>query len=326
LGSRRIDIGNPALARVAERRQVLMADEGGQRVAYIPLQVGETVSGVLIASGAKMPERILESAGRLMGLAVERERLIAETTQVEALKASDSLKTSLLRAVSHDLRTPLTAIRLEIDALGRRLHDRPDLTPSLAALSRERERVTRRVDDLLTLARLESGIVEPHPEPIPAGALFASARESLSAILGERPVLVRVDPDCPDLYVDPSLALEVIINLLENATRAASSDRPLELAAARDPEDPSRVRVEILDRGPGIALSLRQVLLGNSAPVGPALADVGSGGLGLEIVTGLTRALGGALALVPRPGGGTIARIVLPATVLPASSEAGSQS
>jgi signal transduction histidine kinase len=202
------------------------------------------------------------------------------------------------------------------------LRDRPDLTPFLTALSRERERVTRRIDDLLTLARLESGIIEPHPEPTPVGTLFQLARESLSAILAERTVVVRIDPACPDLYVDPALALEVIVNLLENGARVASSDLPLELAAAPDLEDASRMRIEILDRGPGVPPTLRNVLLGPSARhahTGPA--DSG-GGLGLEIATGLARALGGGLALLPRPGGGTIARIVLPAAALPAPARA----
>jgi two-component system sensor histidine kinase KdpD len=322
IGPRRIDPGHPALARVAERREVLLTEEDGGRMAYVPLQVGEAVIGVLIVSGSPVAGRILESAGRLMALAVERERLLAETTHLEALKASDGLKTSLLRAVSHDLRTPLTAIRLEMEALGRRLRDRPDLTPFLTALSRERERVTRRIDDLLTLARLESGIIEPHPEPTPVGTLFQLARESLSAILAERTVVVRIDPACPDLYVDPALALEVIVNLLENGARVASSDLPLELAAAPDLEDASRMRIEILDRGPGVPPTLRNVLLGPSARhahTGPA--DSG-GGLGLEIATGLARALGGGLALLPRPGGGTIARIVLPAAALPAPARA----
>jgi two-component system sensor histidine kinase KdpD len=323
IGPRRIDPGHPALAGIANRREVTVTEEGGERIAYVPLQLGETVSGVLIVSGSQVADRILESAGRLMALAVERERLMAETTHLEALKASDVLKTSLLRAVSHDLRTPLTAMRLEMEALARRLRDRPDLAGSLTTLSRERERVTRRIDDLLTLARLESGIIEPHPEPTPVAALFAPARESLSAILGERPVVVRIDPTCPDLYVDPALALEVVVNLLENAARAAPPDLPLELAAAPDPEDASRIRLDVLDRGSGIPSAVPRFLLGPRARhPGRDLTDAGPGGLGLEIATGLARALGGALSLFPRPGGGTIARIVLPAAALPATAQA----
>lgn len=320
IGPRKIDPRNPELARVAERRQVLVTEEGGERVVYVPLQVGETVSGVLIASGTSAAGPVLESAGRLMALAVERERLMAETTQLEGLKASDALKTSLLRAVSHDLRTPLTAMRLQMDALGLRLRDRPELAPTLTALARERERVTRRIEDLLTLARLESGIIEPHPEPTPVAALFASARESLSAILDERLVPVRIEPDCPELYVDPSLALEIVVNLLENATRAAPSDQPLELVAAPDPEDSSRVLVEVLDRGPGVPFTLRQALLAPGARH-PGLTDTGAAGLGLEIATGLARASGGELVLTSRHGGGTIARVVLPAAVLSTSAQ-----
>ena len=318
IGSRTIDPGHPMLAAVLERREMQVTDVDGEKTSFIPLQVGERMIGVLIAGGTEADERALESAGRLMGLAVERERLLAETTHLEALKASDALKTSLLRAVSHDLRTPLTAMRLQMESLHRRLQDRSDLAPLLASLARERERITRRIDDLLTLARLESGIIEPHPEPTPATALFASAREHLSAILSDRAIEVRVDPEGPDLYVDPSLALEALVNLLENAARAAPADLPLELSSMADPEDPGAVRVEVLDRGPGTSPTVRQVLLGPQPP-GPVggLADAPSGGLGLEIVAGLAAALGGRFALLPRPGGGSIARLVLPAAGMP---------
>lgn len=305
IGSGTIDPEHPALAGVLKRREVLVTEVEGERTAYVPLQLGETAIGVLVATGTPASRQVLESAGRLMALAIERERLMNETTELAALKASDTLKTSLLRAVSHDLRTPLTAIRLEMERLARGLRDRPDVTPILAALSRERERLTRRIDNLLAMARLESGIIEPHPEPTPAAGLFAGARESLAAILGGRPIRVRIDPACPDVYVDPGLALEVVVNLLENAARAAPIDAPLELAASPDPEDASRVRVEVLDRGPGVPRGL-------------------NGGLGLEIATGLARACGGAVTLAPRPGGGTIARLVVPAALSTAMAEGAS--
>lgn len=321
IGSRTIDPEHPMLAAVAEQREVLVGDADGERIAYIPLQVGETVIGILVATGTVASRPVLESAGRLMALAVERERLLTETTELEALKASDVLKTSLLRAVSHDLRTPLTAIRLEMDRLVRDLGDRPDVAPILGALSAERERLTRRIDNLLAMARLESGVIEPHPEPTPAASLFGSACESLAAILSKRPVEIRIDPACPDLYVDPGLVLEVIVNLLENAARATPSGGRLELTAASDPEDVSRVQVEVLDRGPGIphGLSGARFDLGARSR---SSGDSGPAGLGLEIATSLARACGGGFTVHPRPGGGTIARVVLPAALTPSTAEA----
>jgi two-component system sensor histidine kinase KdpD len=260
--------------------------------------VGGTLNGVLVASGASAPRAVLEPAGRLLGLAIERERLLAESAHLEAMRESDQLKTALLRAVSHDLRTPLTAMGLEIESLERQVADRPAARDSLRGLELEQGRLTRRIDNLLSLARVEAGVARPRPEPTPPGALFRAARESLALILANRPVEVGVEPGCPDAWADPSLAVEILVNLLENAAHAAPSDRPIELVAAASPEG---VRIEVLDRGPGL----------------PRRGDSASGGLGLRIAQGLAAANGGGLTLLDRPGGGTIARLTLPAAPEP---------
>ncbi len=266
-------------------------------VLYIPLHVGEMVSGVLAASASRQPPAIravLEPAGRLLALAIERERLLREAAHLEAVRVSDALKTGLLRAVSHDLRTPLTSMRLELESLEGQLAGQPEALSRLRGLSVEQARLTRRIDNLLALARLEAGVARPHPEPTPAGSLLRAVEENLARMLSGRTVEVRVAPGCPDLEVDPSLMLEVLVNLLENAARASTEG--LELAAV--PSGESRVWVEVLDRGPGPPVA------GYSA----------SGGLGLIIARSLTEANGGTLALLERPGGGTIARLDLPAS------------
>ncbi len=262
-----------------------------------------------------MPRTVLEPAGRLLGLAVERERLLAESAHLEAMRESDVLKTSLLRAVSHDLRTPLTTMRLEIESLDRQLAGQPEARASVRGLSLEQERLARRIDNLLSLARLEAGIARPHPEPVPAASLFRAARESLEGILAGRPVEARVEPRCPDLWTDPSLTLEVLVNLLENAARAAPPDRLLEIAAGPAPEG---VWIEVRDRGPGLPAGVRRLLESpREARRTGESGDSASGGLGLRIAQGLLGSNGGALALLDRPGGGTIARLTLPAAPEP---------
>jgi two-component system sensor histidine kinase KdpD len=316
IGEERIAPDEAALREVRASRRTV---ESGSLI-YVPLEVGGTLNGVLVVRGAAAPRSVLEPAGRLLGLAVERERLLAESAHLEAMRESDVLKTSLLRAVSHDLRTPLTAMRLEVESLGPFLADRPEAAARVRGLSLEQERLARRIDNLLSLARLEAGIARPRPEPVPAASLFRAARESLEWVLAGRPVEVRVEPRCPDLRTDPSLALEVLVNLLENAARAASRDQPIELAAAPGPEG---VRIEVRDRGPGLPPGVRRLLespreLRRTGESG----DSASGGLGLRIAQGLTQANGGTLALLDRPGGGTIARLTLPAEPEPAATEA----
>ena len=261
--------------------------------SYIPLQIGDRVGGVLLATEPIAPLAVLEPAVRLLALAVEREELLREATHLEAVRESDALKTALLRAVSHDLRTPLTSMRLEIEGLERSLAGQPEELARLHGLSRQQERLTRRIDNLLALARLESGVARPHPEPTPAGSLFRAARESLALILEGRAIQVRIQPGCPDLWADPSVSLEVLVNLLENAAQAAPPEQPLELAAEAVNQ---HVRIEVRDRGPGL-------------PAGAAPSE----GLGLQIARSLAEADGGSIELLDRPGGGMIARLNLPA-------------
>jgi two-component system sensor histidine kinase KdpD len=230
-------------------------------------------------------------AARAEAAEAERRRLEGEANaHLDLLRQSDAYKTSLLRAVSHDLTTPLTAIRIHTTSLERHAAHAPELDETVRAISEETARLHRRIDNLLTIARLESGRFTPHPEPAPPADLFRLVRESLPHV----PLTISVDADCPDAYVDPSLALEIVVNLVENAHRA--SNAPIELAAFGAE---SRVVLEVRDRGPGL----------------PADSDVARRGLGLEIARGLAGASGGSFQLQNRDGGGAVARVELPAAV-----------
>jgi two-component system sensor histidine kinase KdpD len=271
------------------------------RDVYLPLNIGGNVIGVLAARGTSATLRALESAATLVALAVERERFLAESAHLQALQEGDALKTSLLRAVSHDLATPLTAISLQIERLRTLVHD-----PAIDAISEETARLRRRIENLLAMARLEARSVVPRPEPAPAADLFRAAREHLPLIVESRPVEVRVAPDCPEVYVDPSLALEILVNLIENAHQASPPGTPIELSAFRHPLQPDRVRLEVADRGRGIAAEA---------------SDTAHRGLGLEIARSLSAASGGQVTLANRAGGGAVARIDLLAAQLPAVDE-----
>lgn len=238
-------------------------------------------------------------AAREQAADAERRRLEGEASaHIDLLRQSDAFKTSLLRAVSHDLTTPLTAIRIHTQSLKRHAAAAPELANVVNAIDDETARLHRRIDNLLTMARLEAGRFTPHPEPTPPADIFHSVRESLPLVFASRPVTISVERDCPDAYVDPSLVLEIVVNLVENAHRAAPAGAALELTAKCVE---GRVLLEVLDRGPGIA----------------ADADVAQRGLGLEIARGLTAASNGTFTLVNRAGGGALARVELPAAVMP---------
>lgn len=295
--------GAPALALEAVPEPAAAAAPGAARDVAVPVLLGATLRGEMRLFATTASEPVLASAGRLIALAVERERLLEEAAHTEALRQSDALKTAILRAVSHDLRSPLTAMALGLERAQREAAAGKPPGAALAGVEAERQRLARRIGNLLTLARLEAGLARPRREPAPAAEIFRGAREALHAALQGRALATRIAEDCPELDVDPPLAVEIVVNLLDNAIRASDPASALELTAARAGD--AEVALAVLDRGPGPPAELR------------AGAPVAAGGLGLEIASSLARAHGGALRLVPREGGGTMARVILPAVTAP---------
>jgi two-component system sensor histidine kinase KdpD len=313
------------IAGVGRHKEPLEFPSPLGRDVYLPLIVGGKPTGALVARGTEASKQALESAARLVALAVERERFIEENAHVQALRESDALKTSLLRAISHDLTTPITAITIRTESLRRAAAANGELLEDVDAVAEETGRLRRRIDNLLAMARLEAGKSKPHPEPTPPADLFRAVRENLPLVFAGRKITLHVDPDCPDANVDPSLALEILVNLLENAHRVSPPGAAIELVARRHPLDPGQLRIEVLDRGPGVVLSPESRVLSKPTLSDSALSthdsglisDVAQRGLGLEIARSLAAANGGSIGLAPRPGGGTIARIDLPAAPLP---------
>ncbi len=254
---------DPGVAQAIASEQVVeLAPRGGVRRQAAPLAVGGRLSGALVVAGGRADPGILASAARLLALAIERDRLIEQSTRSEALAASDRLKTALLRAVSHDLRSPLTAMAIGIEAL---LRETPASSPDhvrLLVVARERERLGRRVDQLLTAARLEAGLLHPHLEPIPAAELFRAARENLELVLADRKVEVEIARDCPELATDAALVVEALVNLIENAARVSPPQSDLRLSAMaearRRHRGPPKVVLEVADRGPGLPAGLAE--------------------------------------------------------------------
>ncbi len=318
--------GDESLLKTAARegqRIELPAPEGSTDV-YLPLRVGREVIGVLVGRGADASGAALASVAQLVALAVERERNLADQAHLEGLRQSDAMKTSLLRAVSHDLRSPLTAIGLQVEGLSRLLagDEAGEARRSLDALRRESARLARRIDNLLAAARLEAGMLKPRPEPVPAVDLINPAREALPALLEDRPLVIRIAPDCPDVRIDPALAVEILVNLVENAVRHSPPEKAVELGAAPHPVDRGRVRIEIRDAGPGFPAAYLGELTGDPAPerTRGETGDSGRRGLGLEIARHLAQACGATLTLHNHPGGGALARLDLPAA--PGAEEA----
>ncbi|HEX3363394.1 MAG TPA: ATP-binding protein [Solirubrobacterales bacterium] len=240
-------------------------------------------------------DRALREAAEL---AAERDRMREEAIEAEALRRSDELKTSLLRAVSHDLRTPLTAIIAAGAAL-----DSPSVTEAERhelsdAVVDEGQRLSRLVENLLDVSRLESGAAEPHREPVELGDLLMAARESIGAN-GER-VRLSLDDDLPALSADPTQLERAFANLLENAVVHGEGQPVLVRSRLVGP----RLVVRVVDRGPGIPESQRERIFEPFYRAPGARPGSGSG-LGLAIARGFIEANGGEVEVESLPGQGS---------------------
>lgn len=286
----------------------------GSKTICAPLRVGAEPLAVLalaprdgVAPGMEQRE-FLEALGRQAAFAFERVRL-AEQARAAALRAkAEEMRSSLLSAVSHDLRTPLASITGAATSL--RDDDRlaPDTRRELVvAICDEADRLERLVANLLDMTRLESGGLALRREWVPLEEMVGSALTRLESKLGARPVSVVLPAGLPLLSVDPVLFEQVFVNLLENAAKYTPSASAIDITARR--EGPTVV-VEISDHGPGL-------------PAGGATrvfekfyrgthAGVGGVGLGLPICKGIVEAHGGTIGAEDRPGGGATFRVTIP--------------
>ncbi len=283
--------------------------------------VGQVIAALTLRLRRSEAEARAREA-RTAALAAERARLAEEARAAAVEAQGEKLRSTLLSAVSHDLRTPLAAITGAATTLR---DDRGGLDPGqreemVATICEEAERMERLIANLLDMTRLESGAVTVRREWVPLEEVVGSALTRLDARLAGRAVEVALPEDLPLVSVDPVLLEQLFFNVLENATRHTPAGTPLAIAARA--RDDGGVEVTLSDRGPGLPP-------GAEARVFERFFHLGSGGvgLGLAIARGVAEAHGGSLSAQRREGGGTRFLLKLPPTgpgpAMPAEGELG---
>jgi two-component system sensor histidine kinase KdpD len=248
----------------------------------------------------RLQTRVVPALGALVAIALRRDALQAEAVETVALRRSDDVKTALLRAVSHDLRTPLTAIVAAGHALGTDSLTAEDRVELSAGVVDEGARLSRLVDKLLDLSVLQAGGAEPRRDWVSLEEVVIAAREGLSDRAAE--VRFSIDPELPAVRADAAQLERAFANLLENA-RSYSDGLPVSVIARRTG---SRVLVRVVDQGPGIKPAERERIFEPfyRGPQAGRQPWTGSG-LGLAIARGFVEANGGAIEVESLPGQGT---------------------
>jgi K+-sensing histidine kinase KdpD len=273
--------------------------------------VALVVFGIVAIAGAALADfaraRAAESERRrgeadqaleeLEAMERDRDRMQAEVIEAEALRRSDELKTSLLRSVSHDLRTPLTSIiaaGAALDSPSASAAERHELSE---AVVEQGQRLSRLVENLLDVSRLQSGNAEPRREPVDLPGLLEAARHSIGA--NGEVVRLALDPDLPALSADPTQLERAFANLLDNAVVHGEGQPVLVRSRLVGP----RLVVRVVDRGPGSPARARARIF---EPFYRAGTGAGNGsGLGLAIARGFIEANGGEVDVESLPGQGS---------------------
>jgi two-component system, OmpR family, sensor histidine kinase KdpD len=286
----------------------------------LPLSVGGRNLGLLVLTGPRPPlapaeSRVIRAFSDQFALVLERDRLLRTATDAEIYRQSDQVRRSLLAAVSHDLRTPLAAIKASVtDLLGEDAAHRPEqLREALESINGETERLASLVANLLDMSRIEGGMLKPRVQAVDLQEVLATATDRLKR---QRPRL-RVRVRAPEAVVraDPVFLDRVVTNLLDNAGQA-SVDGGSEQIEVESRRDGDRVTIRVIDHGRGVPQSVREQLFYPFYQLKERHPRLGTG-LGLALAKGFLGVMDGEIWIEETPGGGATFAISLPADAGP---------
>jgi two-component system, OmpR family, sensor histidine kinase KdpD len=301
LGIASVSIELAAVEGDRRRQGLALSGADGRQIAtlLVPRRLSAETEQRLHAS-------VVPALGALVAIALRRDALQAEAVETAALRRSDDVKTALLRTVSHDLRTPVTAILAAGHALGSESLTAGERAELSAAVIEEGEQLAGLVDKLLDLSRLQAGRADPRRDWVSLEDVVHAAREGLSESGSD--VRLMIDPDVPPVRADAAHLERAFANLLENAVRY-SRGLPVSVHIRRNGP---RVVVRVVDQGPGIGAAERDRIF-EPFYRGPRSGDAGTGsGLGLSIAKGFVEANGGTIAVESLPGQGSSFVVSLP--------------
>ncbi|MEU8800223.1 sensor histidine kinase KdpD [Spirillospora sp. NPDC048819] len=318
--------GDPADWRIVATVGGRPCTSPGEGDTEIPAGDGLT----LAIRGRPLPagdRRVLEAFAVQAAAALRGQRLEAEAERARPLEAADRMRTALLNAVSHDLRTPLASAKAAVDSLAT---TSIDWTPQeraelLDTAVQSLDRLDRLVANLLDMSRLQAGVLGIAAQPIALDEIVPRALDDLGDDAAGR-VTVQLGDDLPEVTADPALLERVLVNLIANALRYAPPGEP-----SSSPHPPpsnrraslgepvlvtagvirDRVELRIADRGPGVPQGERERIFLPFQRLGDRDAHTGVG-LGLALARGLTEAMGGELVPEDTPGGGLTMIVALP--------------
>jgi two-component system, OmpR family, sensor histidine kinase KdpD len=297
------------------------------RAFYLPLTTPQATVGVLAVEPRKSqillsPEnrQLLETVATQIGIAIERDQL-AEQRRCALIDAeTERMRSSLLSSVSHDLRTPLAVIAGTTSTL-LEMGESADHATRDALLSEvydESNRLTRLVENLLSMTRLESGVLVIDKQWFPVEDVIGSALRRLRKEIDGRPINKHLPAELPLVPLDGVMIEQVLFNLIDNALKYSPADSLIDVAARTEGEN---VIIDIADRGPGLAPGEAEQVFEKLFRGAAAKSGGRGAGLGLAIARAVVEAHGGRIWAANRAGGGSVFSFSLPLATPPPGLE-----
>ena len=298
-----------AYARTYAGHRVLSA--GGGTVRLVPLRVGTKPIGILAAAGRPVEAGTLDALAGVVAIAIERAQFLDERKAAELTRQSEELKTALLASLGHDLRTPLTAIRVAASNLKGSWLAGEDRAAQTDLILGEVERLTRLFQNVLEMARIDAGAVATESRWAHPSEILEAARDQVQQSVQQHHLEVTIDDDVP-VRLDPRLTAAAIAHLLENAAQYAPAGTAIDVRARVGDDG---LVIQVRDHGPGIAAADLPHIFDRFYRGGAAKPVRAGTGMGLWIARGLLAAERGRLWAENCGDGGAQFTIAVPAAV-----------
>jgi two-component system sensor histidine kinase KdpD len=286
---------------------------------YIPLSTPDNVAGVMAIQPSQAHQQLsvdarqlLETYATQIAFAIERNNLSERSQRAELEFETEKLRSSLLSAVSHDLRTPLAAIAGAASSLDANVQKESIDAANHALLETivdESQRLTRLIENLLHMTRLSSGKIQINRQWLPVEEVIGSALRRIDHILGGREIKVHIEGDMPLIHCDEILLETILVNLIDNALKYSPSQTLIEIHCEKLSDG---IAIQIADRGCGIIPGDEKRIFETFNRGSGKNTDRRGTGLGLAICDAIVRAHKGTITASNRDGGGTIVRFIIP--------------
>lgn len=305
-GSREIDAARLKTALLHKDVQVYPDED----LCFIPLRLGINEIGSIGIAETALSQTTLESLGSLITIAIERARAIEQVGKIEALRENERLKSALLDAITHEFRTPLTAMKLSVTSMLSDLQfDRQQSRDLLAMINEGCDRIDQLVGEVSEMSRLESGEIKLDFAPHSVAELVEAAVSDCKVALGTRPIEHGIANQEVPIRADLFWATKVLVHLIRNANLYSSPDKPI---AIRTETKDGFVVFSVADQGPGIDPSEVRRIFEKFYRGKEHRCRVQGTGMGLPVAKAITEAHGGTMTVISKPGEGSVFTFSLP--------------